>query len=92
MNQFNIYKGVPNPQQLVLVPKVSTTDLTNIKIEIYNKKEKLISTYTVGNGITITNGKVVVTRDIQNLEVGYYTAYLYLNNSKSQDPLILKVK
>ena len=34
-NIFNIYKGVPNPTQLVLAPRVNT-DLSSAKIEIFS--------------------------------------------------------
>lgn len=90
-NIFNIYKGVPNPTQLVLAPRVNT-DLSSAKIEIFNFQKTKVFEFTVGSGLTINSGKIYVSQEIQNLKVGEYTVILYLNNAKSSNPLILKVK
>ena len=90
-NIFNIYKGVPNPTQLVLIPRVNT-DLSSAKIEIFNFQKTKVFEFTVGSGLTINSGKIYVSQEIQNLKNGYYTAILYLLNAKSSNPLILKVK
>ena len=46
-NIFNIYKGVPNPTQLVLAPRVNT-DLSSAKIEIFNFQKTKVFGFTVG--------------------------------------------
>ena len=90
-NIFRIYKGVPNPTQLVLIPRVNT-DLSSAKIEIFSFHKTKVFSFTVGNGLTVSDNKLYVSQEIQNLKVGEYTAILYLNNAKSSNPLILKVK
>ena len=90
-NIFRIYKGVPNPMQLVLVPK-SVIDLSSAKLEIFNFQKTKVYSFNVGNGLTVSDNKLYVSQEIQNLKVGVYTAILYLNNAKSSNPLILKVK
>ena len=90
-NIFRIYKGVPNPTQLVLIPRVNT-DLSSAKIEVFNFQKTKVFSFTVGNGLTVSDNKLYVSQEIQNLKVGEYTAILYLNNAKSSNPLILKVK
>ena len=90
-NIFRIYKDVPNPMQLVLSPIVSS-DLSSAKIEVFNFQKTKVFSFTVGNGLTVSDNKLYVSQEIQNLKVGEYTAILYLNNAKSSNPLILKVK
>ena len=90
-NTFNIYKGVPNPMQLVLVPK-SVIDLSSAKLEIFNFQKTKVFSFYVGNGLTVSDNKLYVSQEIQNLKVGEYTAIFFLNNAKSSNPLILKVK
>ena len=90
-NIFNIYKGVPNPTQLVLAPRVNT-DLSSAKLEIFNFQKTKVFSFYVGNGLTVSDNKLYVSQEIQNLKVGEYTVILYLNNAKSSNPLILKVK
>ena len=90
-NIFRIYKDVPNPTQLVLIPRVNT-DLSSAKIEVFNFQKTKVFSFTVGNGLTVSDNKLYVSQEIQNLKVGEYTAILYLNNAKSSNPLILKVK
>ena len=90
-NIFRIYKDVPNPMQLVISPIVSS-DLSSAKIEVFNFQKTKVFSFTVGNGLTVSDNKLYVSQEIQNLKVGEYTAILYLNNAKSSNPLILKVK
>ena len=89
-NTFNIYKGVPNPTQLVLAPRVNT-DLSSAKIEVFNFQKTKVFSFTVGNGLTITDGKIYVSNELNNLKKGDYTLVLAINNGKSINPLIIKV-
>ena len=89
-NIFRIYKDVPNPMQLVLSPIVSS-DLSSAKIEVFNFQKTKVFSFTVGNGITITDGKLHVSNELNNLKKGDYTLVLAINNGKSINPLIIKV-
>ena len=89
-NIFRIYKDVPNPMQLVLSPKESS-DLSSAKIEVFNFQKTKVFSFTVGNGLTITDGKLYVSNELNNLKKGYYTLVLAINNGKSINPLIIKV-
>ena len=89
-NIFRIYKDVPNPMQLVLSPKVSI-DLSSAKIEVLNLHKTKVFSFTVGNGLTITDGKIYVSNELNNLKKGDYTLVLAINNGKSINPLIIKV-
>lgn len=51
-NIFRIYKGVPNPMQLVLVPK-SVIDLSSAKLEIFNFQKTKVYSFNVGNGLMV---------------------------------------
>ncbi len=89
-NIFRIYKDVPNPMQLVLSPIVSS-DLSSAKIEVFNFQKTKVLSFTVGNGLTITDGKLYVSNELNNLKKGDYTLVLAINNGKSINPLIIKV-
>lgn len=89
-NIFRIYKDVPNPMQLVLSPIVPS-DLSSAKIEVFNFQKTKVFSFTVGNGLTITDGKLYVSNELNNLKKGDYTLVLAINNGKSINHLIIKV-
>ena len=70
-NTFNIYKGVPNPMQLVLVPK-SVIDLSSAKLEIFNFQKTKVYSFYVGNGKKTYNELIRLTKYPTKLYIPCY--------------------